>query len=435
MPTCPALFITAPASGQGKTMATAALARYHTRQGRRVQVFKCGPDFLDPMIHEFASGRPCYNLDLGMCGEQDASWRLAQAAVSSDLILVEGVMGLFDGTPSGADLARRFNLPILAVIDGHAMAQSFGALVHGLATYQPGLRFAGVLANKVNSPQHARMLQDSLPPELHWYGNIPQDAHAQLPERYMGLFQPEEVQNLATRLDKMADMLGHALGDTAADHLPAPTSFAPATPPTIPPMLAGRTIAIARDQAYSFIYPANLDTLEALGATLKFFSPLAHEPLPDCSAIWLPGGYPELYASTLAGHHALWSDIQKHVTKGKPLLAEGGGIAGLMENLRDQNQRTHAMGGLLPGNMVMTDKLVALGTQTARFPEGEFTGHTFHYSRHDCPHESGLMPALHAQYPNGGTGEAIYRLKSLTASYLHLYFPSNPEGIAQLLGA
>lgn len=416
-------------------MATAALARYHTRQGRRVQVFKCGPDFLDPMIHEIASGRPCYNLDLGMCGEQDGAWRLAQAAESSDLILVEGVMGLFDGTPSGADLTRRFRLPILAVIDAHAMAQSFGALVHGLATYQPGLKFAGALANKVNSPQHARMLQDSLPPGLHWYGNIPQDAQAQLPERYMGLFQPEEIESLVTRLDKMADMLGDALGDTAAELLPSPASFAQVAPPTIPPMLAGKTIAIARDRAYSFIYPANLNTLEALGATLKFFSPLAHESLPDCSAIWLPGGYPELYAPTLAGCHSLWSALHKHVEQGKPLLAEGGGIAGLLENLRDQNQQTHAMGGLLPGNMVMTDKLVALGTQTARFPEGDLTGHTFHYSRHDYPDESGLTPALHAQYPSGGNGEAIYRMRGLTASYLHLYFPSNPEGIAQLLGA
>ncbi|MGL5630735.1 MAG: cobyrinate a,c-diamide synthase [Azovibrio sp.] len=431
MPACPALFIAAPASGQGKTMATAALARYHTRQGRQVQVFKCGPDFLDPMIHQVASNYPCYNLDLGMCGEQDAAWRLAQAAETSDLILVEGVMGLFDGTPSGADLARRFKLPVLAVIDAHAMAQSFGALVHGLATYQPDLKFAGALANKVNSPQHAWMLQDSLPPNIHWYGNIPQDTQAQLPERYMGLFLPEEIQNLQVRLDKMADILGDMLGDTAAAHLPSPTSFAHVAPPAILPMLAGKTIAIARDRAYSFIYPANLKILEALGATLKFFSPLAHDPLPNCSAVWLPGGYPELYAPTLADCHPLWADLHQHVEQGKPLLAEGGGIAGLLETLADQNQETHTMGGLLPGHMIMTEKLAALGTQTARFPEGNFTGHTFHYSHH----KTRSAPSLHAQYLNGGAGEAIYRKNRLIASYLHLYFPYNPEGIAQLLGS
>jgi cobyrinic acid a,c-diamide synthase len=146
MAACPALLVAAPASGQGKTTVTAALARLHARQGRRVTVFKCGPDFLDPQIHAFASGRPCRNLDLGMCGEADAAWRLAAAAADSDLILIEGVMGLFDGKPSAADIACRFGIPVLALIDAGAMAQTFGAVAHGLASYRPGLPFAGVLA-------------------------------------------------------------------------------------------------------------------------------------------------------------------------------------------------------------------------------------------------------------------------------------------------
>ena len=159
MPACPALMIAAPASGQGKTTVTAALARLHARQGRRVTVFKCGPDFLDPQIHAFASGRPCQNLDFGMCGEDDAGWRLARAAADSDLILIEGVMGLFDGTPSAADIAERFAIPVMALIDAGKMAQTFGAVVHGLAHYRPGLPFAGVLANQVAS-------LDRLPPAL-----------------------------------------------------------------------------------------------------------------------------------------------------------------------------------------------------------------------------------------------------------------------------
>jgi cobyrinic acid a,c-diamide synthase len=154
MASCPALLIAAPSSGQGKTTVTAALARLHTRQGRRVTVFKCGPDFLDPQIHAVASGRPCQNLDLGMCGEEDARWRLSRAAQNSDLILLEGVMGLFDGTPSAADIACRFNIPVMAMIDAGAMAQTFGAVAHGLATYRPGLPFAGVLANRVGSERH-----------------------------------------------------------------------------------------------------------------------------------------------------------------------------------------------------------------------------------------------------------------------------------------
>ena len=172
-PDCPALLVAAAASGQGKTTMVAALARLHARQGRRVTVFKCGPDFLDPQIHAVASGRPCQNLDLGMCGEADARWRLARAAADSDLILIEGVMGLFDGQPSAADIALLFGIPVMALIDARAMAQTFGAMAHGLASYRPGLPFAGVLANRVGSARHAELLKDSLPPGMAWFGALP----------------------------------------------------------------------------------------------------------------------------------------------------------------------------------------------------------------------------------------------------------------------
>ena len=160
---CPALLVAAPASGQGKTTVVAALARLHVRQGRKVRVFKCGPDFLDPQIHAIASGAPCYNLDLWMCGEDDARRRLTEAAADADLILVEGVMGLYDGEPTAADLAVRLGLPILAVIDGGAMAGTFGAIAHGLKHYRPGTPLTAVLANRVGSARHAEMLAASLP--------------------------------------------------------------------------------------------------------------------------------------------------------------------------------------------------------------------------------------------------------------------------------
>lgn len=427
MPACPALFIAAPASGQGKTTVTAALARYHARQGRRVQVFKCGPDFLDPMIHAAASGRPCYNLDLGMCGEADAAWRLARAAAESDLILVEGVMGLFDGQPSGADIACRFGIPVLAMIAADAMAQTFGAVAHGLATYRPGLPFAGVLANRVGSTRHGQMLRDSLPEGMGWYGALPRDAAASLPERHLGLFQAAEIADLTQRLDRMAD----ALAATGAVDLPPAVDFPPLPEPAIPPLLAGKTIAIARDAAYGFIYPANLDTLQALGAGLRFFSPLAGDPLPECDALWLPGGYPELHGASLSRQGQFWAALKQHVAAGKPLLAECGGMMGLFEELVDKEGQRHPMGGLLPGRTLMQARLAALGTQAAEFPEGRISGHTFHYSR--C--ETALPPTLYAQRPDGSPGEAIFRQGSLLASYLHLYFPANPQALARLLGA
>ena len=160
---CPALLVTAPASGQGKTTVTAALAHWHRSQGRRVRVFKTGPDFLDPMVLERASGAPVQQLDLWMGGEAHCAELLHSAAAQADLILVEGAMGLHDGTPSSADLALHFGLPVLAVIDASSMAQTFGAVAHGLATYRPGLQLAGVLANRVGSAGHAQMVRESLP--------------------------------------------------------------------------------------------------------------------------------------------------------------------------------------------------------------------------------------------------------------------------------
>nr|MBL8411298.1 cobyrinate a,c-diamide synthase [Dechloromonas sp.] len=425
MPACPALLIAAPASGQGKTTVTAALARLHARQGRRVTVFKCGPDFLDPQIHGFASGRPCQNLDLGMCGEADARWRLARAAADSDLILVEGVMGLFDGQPSAADIACRFNIPVMALIDAGAMAQTFGALAHGLASYRPGLPFAGVLANRVGSTRHADILRDCLPPGMGWFGALPKSADS-LPERHLGLLQAVEITDLEARLDRLAD----ALAASASVDLPPSVTFADAAPPAIPPLLAGKTIAIARDAAYGFIYPANLEILVQLGAELRFFSPVASEALPACDAVWLPGGYPELHADSLSDQTALWSALHAHVDAGKPLLAECGGMMSLFEAVVDKAGVTHRFGGLLPGRSVMQQRLAALGTQFVELPEGRIAGHTFHYSKSETP----LAPLVRAQTAEGREGEAVFRRQRLTASYVHLYFPSNPAAVAALLG-
>ena len=420
---CPALLIAAPASGQGKTTVTAALARLHARQGRRVVVFKCGPDFLDPQIHAFASGQPCQNLDLGMCGEADARWRLSAAAENADLILIEGVMGLFDGTPSAADIAIRFGIPVMALIDAGAMAQTFGAVAHGLASYRPELPFAGVLANRVGSAFHAELLKESLPDGMSWFGALPKSSES-LPERHLGLLQAAEIDDLSVRLDNLAD----ALAGSATVDLPPAIDF-PFTPaPELPPLLQGKQIAIARDAAYGFIYPANLDTLQRLGANLQFFSPLAGEIPGDCDAVWLPGGYPELHAETLGNHHRLWRTLHSHVDAGRPLLAECGGMMSLFESVVDKAGVSHCFGGLLPGQAIMQPRLAALGTQFSELPEGELSGHTFHYSRS----KTSLTPLCRARPQRGGEGEAIYRRQRLTASYVHFYFPSNPLATAKL---
>ena len=336
-------------------------------------------------------------------------------------------MGLFDGSPSGADIARLFDVPVMAVIDARAMAQTFGALVHGLATWQPDLPFSGVLANHVGSEGHARLLQDSLRPGIAWYGALPRDADAALPERHLGLLQAAEIADLDARLDRLADHLAR----TGAADRPVAVAFPDAPAPHVLPLLQGRRIAIARDAAFGFIYPANLDTLQSLGAELAFFSPLAGEALPDCDALWLPGGYPELHAETLAANAGWQAGLKAHQAAGKPVLAECGGMMSLFERITDREGLTHPGAGLLPGETRMQARLAALGTQVAELPEGRLTGHTFHYSKSETP----LAPLARATTPAGREGEAIYRLGRLTASYVHFYFPSNPAAVAALFGA
>jgi cobyrinic acid a,c-diamide synthase len=421
---CPALLLAAPASGSGKTSLTAALARLHVRAGRRVRVFKCGPDFLDPQIHEAITGAPCHNIDLWMCGEEDAARRLAEAADQADLILVEGVMGLFDGTPSSADIAAKFGLPVLAVIDASAMAQTFAAVAHGLATFRPGLPFHGVLANRVAGAGHAELLRAALPASLRWCGAVRSDEAAALPERHLGLLAAAEIGDLLPRLDRLADQLAA----TPLAQLPPTVEFARPATKALPALLRGRRIAVALDAAFCFIYPANLETLRGLGAELSFFSPLAGEPLPDCDAAWLPGGYPELHAAVLSAQRPLWAQLSAHVGAGKSLLAECGGMMALFDRLIDQSGRAHAMAGLLQGSTIMQERLAALGAQQVALPGGMLRGHTFHHSRCETP----LTPALRAETPDGRPGEAIYRVCRLTASYVHFYFASQPEAAARL---
>lgn len=421
---CPALFIAAPASGQGKTTVTAALARHHHNQGRKVRVFKTGPDFIDPMILERASGNPVYQLDLWMGGEDHCRHLLYKAAGEADLILIEGVMGLFDGERSSADLAMLFDIPILAVIDGSAMAQTFGAIAHGLATYRAGLPFAGVFANRVAGGRHYEMLAESLPPGMAAYGWLARDADISLPERHLGLVQATEVGDLDARIARAAAALNGVDGV-----LPLPVSFGVATSVVIEPRLDGVRIAVARDAAFAFLYRANLELLQALGAKLVFFSPLVDDTLPQADALYLPGGYPELHMEQLAANASMKSAVHNFHVAGHPIVAECGGMLYLLESLTDVRGRQSKMLGLLPGHATMQDKLANLGLHGIELPEGTLRGHTFHYSRMESP----LTPIAYSQAArHHGTGEPIYRQGRLTACYLHGYFPSNPAAAAQL---
>lgn len=429
-----ALMISAPASGQGKTSVTAAIARSARRRGQRVRVFKTGPDFLDPMVLERASGRPVYQLDLFMVGLEGCRALLAEAAAEADLILVEGVMGLFDGAPSSADLAAAFGLPVLVVIDGSAMAQTLAAVATGLQRFRDDIAVRAVVANRIAGAAHARMVGEALPASLPLLAALPRAESLRLPARHLGLVQAMELPGIDALLDGWADAWDAATRETGLglDSLDlARIEPAPVEPPGATP-LAGRRVAVARDACFSFIYPANLDCLRRLGAELLPFSPLAGDPLPPCDALWLPGGYPELHAQALASNEGFFAALAAHLAAGRPLLAECGGMLALLDSLTDLEGRTHRMAGLIPGEGRMQTRLAALGLQQIDWPEGPLRGHSFHHSTMQTP----LEPVARATHPSGGsTAEALYIRGSLRASYVHHYFPSNPAAIAAFLGS
>lgn len=438
---CPAILIAAPASGQGKTTVTAALARLHTRQGRRVRVFKCGPDFLDPYWHSLASGAPVYQMDLWMTGEADCRARLHAAAQEADLILVEGVMGLYDGTPSAADLARHFGLPVLAVLSAASMAGTFGAIAYGLQHYQEGLRWAGVLANNVASARHAELLQAGLKNPQDWLGGVLRNLAMQLPERHLGLTVATEVPDALARLDAAADALADTpLGKMGTQELQAwATDFSLAddtrAATQVPKLLEGKVVAVARDTAFCFIYSANLDCLQAMGASLRFFSPLADEALPVCDAVWLPGGYPELHVQRIAAAQQTRAGLAEHIATGRPVWAECGGMMALFDTLVTVDGQQHPGWSLLPGVVTMQKRVAAIGLQQLVLPQGTLRGHTFHYSTT----RSSMASATRTSRPNtpitADAGEALWQQGAVRASYFHAWFPSAPDAVAALFTA
>ncbi len=430
MTTAPGFIIAGVQSRCGKTTLTLALMAALKRAGVQPSPFKAGPDYLDPAWHQAVCGRPSYNLDTFMVGPEMCRTLFHEKRGQTPGV-VEGVMGLYDGKSgvggpgSTADLARTLELPVLLVVDARGMAGSLVPLIQGFTTAADGFSIAGVVANRVGSAHHAQLLSDllaerSLPPLLAW---MPRQPDAVLEERHLGLVLPEEVP------DPPWGRLARAL-HLDLDRLMA--AISPPSPPLAPPTvvrsrpqgrLRGKRLAVARDRAFRFLYPANLEWLRAEGAEARFFSPLAGDPLPaSCEAIWLPGGYPELFAETLSNSDS-WADIRAFADRNGPILAECGGMMALGRTLTDLEGRTWPMAGVLPIDTRMTGKLAGLGYRLER---SGVRGHEFHHSKRDA----GDLPA--AFQPDRGDGGVRHR--RVLASYIHWYFPSQPETCARWLG-
>ena len=386
--------IAAPASGSGKTLATLGLARAFRQLGQRVAVFKTGPDYIDPAFLAAASGGACFNLDPWAMGSGTIDELLRIACATADLVIVEGVMGLFDGPPGGggatADLAARLGLPVVLVVDAARQAQSAGAVVRGFAATSADVTVAGVVCNRVASPRHRLLLEEGLKtvgvPVL---GMLPPMSELTLQSRHLGLVQARERSDLEAVIEACATWVRGHLDLAAIDHLAKPLSVAMTAGPGPAPPPPGQRIAIAGDVAFAFAYPHLIAAWRRAGAEILPFSPLAGEgPPPDADAIFLPGGYPELHAGAIAANRVFLDRLAAASAAATPIYGECGGYMVLGRGLIDAAGRRHRMAGLVELETSFADRRLTLGYRQAILaadgPLGaagtSFRGHEFHYA-------------------------------------------------------
>lgn len=389
------LIIAAPRSGAGKTTVTLGLLAALKRRGLAVQAAKAGPDYIDPAFHQAATGRKSVNLDSWAMRPSLLDALVVEAASRADMLVIEGVMGLFDGidaaagrTGSTADLAARFVLPVLLVIDVSGQSQSAAALLRGFVTHDPEVKIGGVVLNRVGSERHRKFVADAIAASgIPVLGSVPRDEMIALPERHLGLVQAGEHGDLAERLDRLAAIAETHLDLDGILRLAVPPHLAEAKQATaLPP--PGSRIALAQDAAFTFVYPHLLDGWRRAGAEIVAFSPLAEEPPPkDCDSCWLPGGYPELHAGRLAGAHKFRDGLARFAAT-RPVHGECGGYMVLGEVLEDADGISHPMAGLLGHATSFARRKLHLGyreaTLLADSPIGRagsrLRGHEFHYA-------------------------------------------------------
>jgi len=389
------LIVAAPRSGAGKTTVTLGLLAALKRRGLAVQAAKAGPDYIDPAFHQAATGRKSVNLDSWAMRPSLLDALVVEAASRADMLVIEGVMGLFDGidaaagrTGSTADLVARFVLPVLLVIDVSGQSQSAAALLRGFVTHDPEVKIGGVVLNRVGSERHRKFVADAIAASgIPVLGSVPRDEMIALPERHLGLVQAGEHGDLAERLDRLAAIAETHLDLDGILRLAVPPHLAEAKQATaLPP--PGSRIALAQDAAFTFVYPHVLDGWRRAGAEIVAFSPLADEPPPkDCDSCWLPGGYPELHAGRLAGAHKFRDGLARFAAT-RPVHGECGGYMVLGEVLEDADGISHPMAGLLGHATSFARRKLHLGyreaTLLADSPIGRagsrLRGHEFHYA-------------------------------------------------------
>jgi cobyrinic acid a,c-diamide synthase len=434
----PRLLVAGTSSGVGKTTFTAGLCYALRRRGLRVAAFKCGPDYLDPTYLTLAAGRTCQSLDGYMMGQGGVHRTFSRAALDADISVIEGMMGLFDGSSatsiagSSAEIAQWLQAPVVLMCDASAMARSLGALVQGFVDFEPGVNVAAVLCNGVASQGHRALLEAASPRPI--LGTLARDTAHTFPERHLGLRNASELGGGDAWLTAWADRVEAqcdvdaliALARTA----PPATSSSEATAHTP----ATCRIGVARDEAFCFYYDENLRLLEAAGAELVFFSPVHDARLPDVDGVYLGGGYPELHAAALASNQPMRAALHGLAAKGRPIYAECGGLMYLCEAIVTIDGARHPMLGLVAGTAEVQRTLQAIGyveietsAPSLLGPSGtRARGHQFRYSRLAGGSSSELYALRTPSSANTIVGYEGYGRGSVLGSYVHLCFASAP---------
>jgi cobyrinic acid a,c-diamide synthase len=451
----PRIVIGAAASSVGKTTIAAGIIAALRRQGWVVQPFKCGPDYIDPSYHERAAGRPCRNLDAWMLNDSQLVEGFSRACRDADIAVIEGVMGLFDGSnwhderASTAQIAKLLGAPVVLVVDIAGAARSAAAVVLGCQHFDPDLMLRGVVLNFAGSEGHAMGCAEAITgitglPLLGW---LPRDSALQIPERHLGLVPGSEHLDPMSLIAGIADAVAERFDLDAITEIARTAGALSETPVTAEvarrESSSGRPIiAVARDDAFCFYYPENLELLVEAGADIEFFSPLQGEqPAANAAGVYLGGGYPELHAAELAANVGLWQALRTLRLRDAPIYAECGGFMVLTQGLIDREGRRWPMAGLIPGVARMTDKLAALGYRHATalsrnlLADGGdvLRGHEFRYSTWVCDEPvadvdtAWRVQGTRAQTPAESGG---FVSGNLLASYIHIHFGQR-AGIAR----
>ena len=442
----PRLVIAATQSGAGKTTIVTGLLAALRERGVAVQSFKVGPDYIDPGYHQLASGRPGMNLDTWLTPKEKLSASLAREMAGAGIAIIEGVMGLYDGGRQGisstAEIAKLLKAPVVLVIDAKSMGASAAAIALGFRDYDKEVKIAGVILNRVGSDTHEAMLREAMAAiGMPVFGVLRRQEGLGMPERHLGLVPVEERSGADEPARKAVKAMGIAVGKQV--DLDSLLKLAETAEPlqvqpeegNISSTMPVCRIGVAKDEAFSFYYPASLQVLKDLGAELVTFSPLADKSLPQVDGLIIGGGFPEMFAKRLEDNHSLRRDIREKALSGLPVYAECGGYMYLMESLQDFEGQEYAMAGIFPGRAVMTSKLQTVGYIEARMSRDTVLGrkgslihgHEFHFSVEEDTEKTTERPFEFTRLRNGQSYGAGQMCNNTLGSYLHLHFAGCPE--------